>query len=277
MLAHGLRRCGWLLVLLAGCDLLPPPPPPKLRSAPAVTPETAKSAAKPASQDADFSFVPRDENSAPNEFQAKFETTKGTFVISVHRDWAPRGADRFYQLVKEGFYDNCRFFRVVPGFVVQWGMNGDPKINEKYQHNNIRDDRFKTPNRRGTVVFANSGPNSRSSQLFINFADNVAGSKSDLDSQKFTPFGEVVEGMKEVVDKISSEYGEKVDQQLIARVGNTYLDERFPNLDYIIKATIVGEEPQPAATTEPAAPSQAPADSASQPTDAGQPANAPAQ
>jgi peptidyl-prolyl cis-trans isomerase A (cyclophilin A) len=170
---------------------------------------------------------------APNVFKAKFDTTAGIFVIEVHADWAPRGADRFYNLVKNGYYDGCRFFRVVPGFMVQLGINGDPVIQRNWTDATIPDDKVTQGNTRGFVTFAKSSePNSRTTQLFISFADN-----SRLNRQGFAPFGKVTMGM-EVVDKIFSGYGEKPDQDRIEKEGNAYLTKNFPKLDYIKKATI---------------------------------------
>jgi len=170
---------------------------------------------------------------APNVFKARFDTTAGIFIIEVHADWAPRGADRFYNLVKNGYYDGCRFFRVVPGFVVQFGINGDAAIQRNWTDATIPDDKVTQGNTRGFVTFAKSSePNSRTTQLFINFADN-----SRLNRQGFAPFGKVTMGM-EVVDKIFSGYGEKPDQDRIEKEGNAYLTKNFPKLDYIKKATI---------------------------------------
>ena len=170
---------------------------------------------------------------APNVFKARFDTSAGVFVVEVHADWAPRGADRFYNLVKNGYYDGCRFFRVVPGFVVQFGINGDPAIQRNWTNATIPDDKVTQGNTRGFVTFAKSSePNSRTTQLFINFADN-----SRLNRQAFAPFGRVTMGM-EVVDKIYNGYGEKPDQDRIEKEGNTYLTKNFPKLDYIKKATI---------------------------------------
>jgi len=170
---------------------------------------------------------------APNVFKARFDTTAGIFVIEVHADWAPRGADRFYNLVKNGYYEGCRFFRVVPGFVVQFGINGDAAIQRNWTDATIPDDKVTQGNTRGFVTFAKSSePNSRTTQLFINFADN-----SRLNRQGFAPFGKVTMGM-EVVDKIFSGYGEKPDQDRIEKEGNAYLTKNFPKLDYIKKATI---------------------------------------
>src|SRR5271165_5483259 len=127
---------------------------------------------------------------APDVFKAKFTTTAGEFVVEVHRDWAPLGADRFYNLVRRGFFTNAAFFRVVPGFVVQFGLNADPAVNKAWHDANIHDDPVKQSNKRGTLVFATAGPNTRTTQFFINFGDNAR-----LDAMGFAPFGEIVEGM----------------------------------------------------------------------------------
>jgi peptidyl-prolyl cis-trans isomerase A (cyclophilin A) len=174
---------------------------------------------------------------APDTFKAKFDTTKGMIVIEVHREWSPNGADRFYNLVKNGYYDGVKFFRVVPGFVVQWGIHGDPSIANKWLQSNIQDDPMpvKQGNKRGFLTYAKSGaPNSRSVQLFINLADN-----SRLDGMGFAAFGKVVEGM-DVVDKLNGEYGEGLTklQGRIAEEGNAFLDKNYPRLDGIKKAAI---------------------------------------
>ena len=177
------------------------------------------------------------EKKVPDQYKVKFETSCGDFVVEVHREWAPKGADRFHELVTAGFYDECRFFRVVPGFMVQWGMNGDPSVYAKWKDKEFADDPVKKSNTRGMMSFASRGPNTRTTQLFINFADKNA----RLDGLGFAPFAEVVEGM-EVVDKINSQYGENPQQPSIEAKGNEYLNARFPKLDYIKKATIVTEE-----------------------------------
>ncbi len=172
---------------------------------------------------------------APDTFKAKFETTKGTFVIEVHREWSPNGVDRFYNLVKNGFYDGVKFFRVVPGFVVQWGIHGDPSLASKWLKASIDDDPVKQSNKRGFITYAKSGaPNSRSVQLFINLADNTR-----LDGMGFAPFGQVTLGM-DVVDKLYGDYGEGLTklQGRIAEEGNAFLEKNYPNLDAIKKATI---------------------------------------
>jgi peptidyl-prolyl cis-trans isomerase A (cyclophilin A) len=170
---------------------------------------------------------------APATFKARFDTTAGPFVVQVNRDWAPNGADRFYNLVKYGFFDAAGFFRVVPNFMVQFGINGDPSVQSAWRDANIPDDPVKQSNKRGFVTFAQTpAPNSRSTQVFINFKDNAG-----LDRQRFAPFGEVISGM-EVVDKINPQYGEGPDQGRIQMQGNAYLGKAFPKLDYITKATI---------------------------------------
>jgi len=154
-------------------------------------------------------------------------------VIEVHRDWAPLGADRFYNLVKNGFFDNARFFRVVPNFMVQFGMNGDPAVTAAWQGATLKDEPTKETNKKGYVTFAKTGaPNSRGTQVFINFKDN-----GFLDSQGFAPFGQVVSGM-DVAEKITSQYGESPNQGRITAEGNAYLTKEFPKLDYVKKATI---------------------------------------
>jgi peptidyl-prolyl cis-trans isomerase A (cyclophilin A) len=170
---------------------------------------------------------------APNVFKAKFDTSAGIFVIEVRAQWAPNAADRFYNLVKNGFYDNCRFFRVLPGFMVQFGINGDPAIQRNWVNAGIPDEKVTQGNTRGFVSFAKSAaPNSRTTQVFINFVDN-----SRLNRDGFAPFGKVISGM-EVVDKIYSAYGQTPDQGRIQSEGNAYLTKSFPKLDYIKKATI---------------------------------------
>ncbi len=165
---------------------------------------------------------------APEQYAVTFETTAGNFVLTVYRDWAPRGADRFYNLVTNGFYNEQRFFRVVPGFVVQWGMSGDPEITKEWANAQFLDDPVKESNTRGRISFAATNrPNSRTTQVFINLGDNT-----NLDGMRFAPFGEVTEGM-DVVDKINAEYGQQASQGYIAEHGNAYLQEAFPNMDYI--------------------------------------------
>jgi peptidyl-prolyl cis-trans isomerase A (cyclophilin A) len=177
---------------------------------------------------------------APDVFEAKFTTTKGDFVVEVHREWAPNGADRFYNLVTSGFFDDVRFFRVVDGFMVQWGISGDPAVSGKWRSANIQDDPVKQSNKRGYVTFAKTGaPNSRSTQVFVNFVDNAR-----LDGMGFAPFGQITKGM-DVVDSLYKGYGEGApggqgpDQGLIQGRGNAYLDQGFPKLDAIKHAEVV--------------------------------------
>ena len=175
---------------------------------------------------------------APAKYKAKFETTKGDFVVEVNRDWAPLGADRFYELVSTGYYDGVRFFRVLDGFMAQFGIHGDPKVAAQWREKRLQDDPVKESNERGMITYAMGGPNTRTTQVFINYGDN-----SRLDDGGFAPFGKVTSGM-DVVDKLYSEYGEGAprgagpDQGRIQAEGNAYLSEAFPMLDYIKKATI---------------------------------------
>lgn len=165
---------------------------------------------------------------APESYKVQVETSKGNFTIEVTRKWSPTGADRFYELVQKEFYKDCRFFRVVPNFMVQWGINGNPQVQEKWREATIKDDPVVASNQRGFITYAKSGlPNSRTTQLFINFKDN-----SFLDSQGFSPFGRVIEGM-EVVDAINAKNGERPNQGAIQARGNEYLNSEFPDLDYI--------------------------------------------
>jgi len=176
---------------------------------------------------------------APESFKAKFETTKGAFTIEVTRSLAPNGADRFYNLVRSGYFSDIAFFRVVPGFMCQFGIHGDPTVSAKWREANIGDDPVKGSNTRGTLTFATAGPNTRTTQLFINFGNNVG-----LDGQGFSPFGSVTEGM-DVVDKLNGEYGDGApygrgpDQGRIQSEGNVYLKKDFQNLDYIKSATVI--------------------------------------
>lgn len=177
---------------------------------------------------------------APDVFKARFVTTKGDIVIEVTRAWAPLGADRFYNLVKNGFYTNAAFFRVISGFMVQFGISAWPEVNRVWRDARIADDPVKQSNTRGMVSYAMGGPNTRTSQVFINFGSNV-----NLDGSGFAPFGKVVEGM-DVVDKLYAGYGEGApngkgpDQGLLQGKGKPYLDSDFPLLDKTLSASIVG-------------------------------------
>ncbi len=199
-------------------------------------PETKAPETKPAAaaSKADLTDPSKLTEKAPDTFKAKFETTKGAFTVEVTRSLAPHGADRFYNLVKAGYFKDIAFFRVLPGFMAQFGMSADPKLTAIWNHASIPDDAVKGSNTRGTITFAQlPTPNSRGAQFFINFGDN-----SRLDRDRFAPFGKVTEGM-DVVDKINSEYGESPDQNEIEHNGIDYLKKNFPNLDYIKSATIL--------------------------------------
>jgi peptidyl-prolyl cis-trans isomerase A (cyclophilin A) len=204
------------IVCLAGCSSSAPPPAAKQEARrPAITNEEA-----------------------PATFRVDLDTSKGPATIEVTRAWAPRGADRFYNLVKSGLYDGDRFFRVV-SFVVQFGINGDHSVSQLWANLNIPDDPVKQKNRRGTVAFAALGKDTRRTQVFINLKDNRA-----LDTQGFAPFGRVVSGMQEVIDHLYFGYGDMPprgngpDPTKIELQGNRYLEDKFPRLDYIKKATI---------------------------------------
>lgn len=176
---------------------------------------------------------------APAKYKVKFDTSVGVFVVEVTRDWAPLGADRFYNLVKAGFFNDCRFFRVIQGFMVQFGIHGDPAVMAAWRGARIGVDPVKQSNKRGFITYAMGGtPDTRTTQVFINFSDNT-----NLDGMGFAPFGTVVSGM-DIVDKIHSAYGEGApsgmgpEQGRIQMEGNAYLKKSFPNLDYIKTATI---------------------------------------
>lgn len=210
-----------LALLIAACDK--PAPPPADTATPA--PPTPTPAAAPAA------------DAAPATFRVRFETSKGPFVVQAQRDWSPNGVDRFYQLVEAGYYDDIRFFRVVPGFVVQFGMHGDPATNAKWVGQKVNDDPVKQSNKRGMVTFAmmQGTPNSRTTQLFINLQDN-----SMLDQGGFGPIGEVVEGMS-VIDRLYSGYADEPTsrQGEIAAEGNAFLNRTYPKLDFIRTARVV--------------------------------------
>jgi peptidyl-prolyl cis-trans isomerase A (cyclophilin A) len=175
---------------------------------------------------------------APPTYKVNLDTSKGPVVIEVHRDWAPIGADRFYNLVKGGFYDGVRFFRVLNNFMAQFGIHGNPAVSAPWRGAMLKDDPVKQSNKRGYVTFATGGPNTRTTQLFINFRDN-----GNLDRMGFAPIGQVVSGM-DVVDKLYSGYGEGApngkgpDQTRLQKEGNAYLEKNFARLDYIKTATI---------------------------------------
>lgn len=175
----------------------------------------------------------------PDVFHVKLDTSKGAIDIEVHRDWAPHGADHFHELVKSGFYDGDRFFRVVRNFAVQFGINGDPKVNMLWSTGQIPDDPVKQHNVKGTLTYARNGPNTRTTQMFINLKDN----RKTLDGTGFAPIGQVVSGM-DVVESLYSFYGDMPpagqgpDPNKIGQQGNDYLESHFPRLDFIKKAAI---------------------------------------
>ncbi|MDH5588758.1 MAG: peptidylprolyl isomerase [Gemmatimonadota bacterium] len=192
----------------------------------------------PAEAPSPLFFPKRLTETAPAVFRARFETTAGTFVVEVHREWAPHGADRFYNLVRNGYYDDTRVYRVLDGFLAQFGIHGDPRINVVWRNSIIVDDPVTESNVRGRVSFAKGGPNSRTTEVFVSYRDNA-----DLDGRGFAPFGEVVEGM-DVVDAFHSGYGDgppRGEGPYAARaqaLGNPYFDEDFPELDRIISASV---------------------------------------
>ena len=205
----------FILLLVSGSVMLAQAPPPSAEApAPSLmNPSTLKA-------------------QAPDLYRAKFTTTKGDFVVEVHRAWAPLGADRFYNLVVNNFFTDAAFFRYVPGFIVQFGLPASPAIGRVWQSANIKDDPVKHSNTRGTLTFATAGPGTRTTQLFINLNDN-----GPLDGQGFAAFGTVTAGMN-VVEGLYSGYGEKPDQGRITGEGKAYLDKNFPKLDSIKSATI---------------------------------------
>lgn len=200
--------------------------------------ETAK-VAQPASTSPDFTDPGKLTEKSPESFKAQFDTTKGKFTIEVTRSLSPNGADRFYNLVRSGYFKDIALFRVIPGFMCQFGVHGDPAVAAKWRAASFPDDPVKGSNTRGAITFATAGPNTRTTQLFINFGDNT-----NLDGMGFSPFGKVVEGM-DVVDKINGEYGEGAPQGRgphqgrVQAEGNAYLKKDFPNLDYIKSVTLV--------------------------------------
>ena len=199
-----------VLLLLAGCSKAPEP----ARKAEAEAPAA------------------KEQPPAQGTYRVRFETSKGPIVVEVHPEWAPIGAKRFEELVKAGYFDGARFFRVVPNFVVQFGLAANPALTKKWDKQ-IKDDAVAHTNSLGTLSFATMGPETRTTQIFINLRSNQS-----LDSQGFAPFANVVEGM-EIVQKFHSAYGERPDQQAITRRGNAYLQQNFPNLDYIKTAKII--------------------------------------
>lgn len=221
----------------------------------------------------DVGLPPAATSEAPSTFRVRVETSKGTFVLQAHRAWAPKGVDRLYQLVQSGFFDNTRFFRAVTGFMVQFGVHGDPAVNAAWENLAIPDDSVAQSNTRGRMSFAMAGPGTRTTQVFINLVDN-----SSLDGMGFAPVAEVIEGMA-VIDSLFAGYGDGPpagfgpDQMRLMREGNAYLEKEFPKLDFVRTAKI--EEGGVTTSAAPAADSATPAPAAPQPAArAGRPARA---
>jgi peptidyl-prolyl cis-trans isomerase A (cyclophilin A) len=259
-----MRRVKWFVAAVAmgtlffGCKAkeqtaeAPPPEKPKAE-APAMPkaevpvpaqPEVAASTPAPAPRQGYDRALLRSallKEKAPDTFQVKFATTRGDFVVTVKRDWAPIGADRFYNLVKHHFFDNASFFRVVPGFVVQFGISAYPPVAAAWEKANLKDEPVTQSNKRGYLTYAKTSmPNTRSTQIFINLKDNPS-----LDQQGFSPFGYVdAQGMK-VVDMLYDQYGDSggPEQDLISKLGKAYLDKGWPKLDSIKTATLMGAAP----------------------------------
>jgi len=195
--------------------------------------------AKPAEGAPEAGLPPAATSEAPATFRVRFETSKGTFTLEAHRAWAPRGVDRLYNLVQSGFFDNTRFFRTVTGFMVQFGVHGDPAVNAAWENLAIPDDSVAESNTRGRMSFAMAGPGTRTTQVFINLVDNRS-----LDGMGFAPVGEVIDGMA-VVDSLYAGYGDGPpagfgpDQMRLMREGNAYLEREFPKLDFIRTARLV--------------------------------------
>jgi peptidyl-prolyl cis-trans isomerase A (cyclophilin A) len=248
----------------------PPPPPQAATKAPAAPakPAAAKPAAvkptvpaKPpaAAKPKPAAALPKPvltnpatfKTQGPDTFKVKFTTPKGDFVVQVNRAWAPLGADRFFNLIRAGFYNDAHFFRLVKGFVVQFGIHANPAISRVWQNANLEDDAVRESNKRGTISYATRGPNTRTTQLFINLGDN-----SRLDGMGFAPFAAVVEGM-DVVDKLYDGYGEEAQQGLIQEQGAAYLRKNFPMMDFVKTAVIFDPAAPPPAAAKPGAPKPA--------------------
>lgn len=237
-LSHRLLLTSCLLIIgcTTGGDDSIPPTLDAISNIERLTPDPREAAKEAIEAAATQEMASTDNVKESGTFQVEFITTEGKFLVEVNREWAPIGADRFYQLVKDKFFDDAGFFRVVPGFMVQFGLPADPSRNARWSKN-LKDDPVVKGNKRGYVTFAKTGlPNSRTTQLFVNFKDN-----DFLDADGFASFGQVIEGM-DVVDRINSEYGERPSQAEIKNQGNAYLNSRFPNLSYIQTARIVVDD-----------------------------------
>jgi peptidyl-prolyl cis-trans isomerase A (cyclophilin A) len=228
-------------VVLAACGSGPMPLAQEPTAPPAATSSAPALPTPPAAHHAPEELDPALATArAPEVFRASFTTTKGDFVVEVHRSWAPNGADRFYSLVKLGFYDDTRFFRAVPDFMAQFGLSGDPAVTAKWRQASFADDPVTQSNLRSFLAFARSGhANSSATQVFVCYENHPS-----LDRTGFAPFGQVVQGM-EVVDDLYKGYGEGApagtgpDQYRIEKEGNAYLDREFPKLDRILSTRIV--------------------------------------
>ena len=230
-LAPCLLSC--LLLLVLSCGKKESPSPDGATPTPSTAPSAEAKTPGGGGVDRQALFSPASlSDEAPATYTVDFKTTAGEFSIECHRDWSPLGADRFYNLVKHGFFDEVRFFRVVSGFVVQFGIHGDPEIGSAWKTAKLQDDPVLKSNLPGTISFATSGKNTRTTQVFINYGNNAG-----LDSMGFSPFGRVVSGM-EVVSDIYSEYREQASQPMIQSEGNAYLMREFPKMDFIKTARL---------------------------------------
>ncbi len=235
------------------CAQTPAQAPAQRKAATAPTAGAAARTGSPAARAYDPALLrpPLLKEKAPDRYQVKVDTSRGEFTVTVTRAWAPIGADRFYNLVRHHFYDNASFFRVVPGFVVQFGLSAYPPVSAAWQHADLKDDPVTQSNKRGYLTFATAGPNTRTTQVFISLKDNTS-----LDRQGFAPFGVVDPSGMKVVDMFYDQYGDNAgpDQDQIAKHGKPYLDKGWPKLDSIKTATLVG----PAGAAAPAKPAAAP-------------------
>jgi peptidyl-prolyl cis-trans isomerase A (cyclophilin A) len=242
----------FVLFLIAAAAMSAQTPAPKAPPKAPATGTATKAAPAPARPNPALLNPAALKATAPDLYRAKFFTTHGEFVVEVHRDWAPIGADRFYNLVKNRFFTNASFFRYVPNFVVQFGIPAEPNVAAAWENATIKDEPVKHGNKKGTIVYAKPDmPNHRTTQLFINLKDN-----DFLDGMGFPAFGEITEGM-DVVAGLFSGYGEQPDQGAITKQGKAYLDKSFPKLDSIKAATIIFPEPA-APPAKKAAPAPAP-------------------
>ena len=213
------------------------PPPAQTKTETATAAQAGKTAAGPArNYSKELVAAAKLKEKAPDTYKVKFDTTRGVFTVTVTRVWAPLGADRFYSLVKHHFYDNAAFFRVVPQFVVQFGISPTPGVSAAWKHTDIKDDPVTQTNKRGALVFATAGPNTRTTQVFINLKDNAR-----LDGMGFAPFGMVDGDGMNVVEMMYEGYGDSAgpDQDQIEKQGDPYLKKGWPKLDYIKSATLV--------------------------------------